>query len=171
MKKMAETHKDWHDKLPYALWAYRTSIRTSTGATPYSLVYGMEAVLPVEVEISSLRILCEAELEEAEWVEDRCIQPNLIDEHRLQVMHNAHCYQKRMARAFLKKVRPRSFQPGDLVLRAIHLPNGRGKFRPNWHGPFVIKQIFSGSVITLEDMDQVEQSEPVNLCYLKKYYQ
>ncbi|PKI45792.1 hypothetical protein CRG98_033799 [Punica granatum] len=45
---------------------YRTSIRTSTGATPYSLVYGMEAVLPIEVEIPSMRVLAESELEEAE---------------------------------------------------------------------------------------------------------
>ena len=66
IKKMAETHKDWHDKLLYALWTYRTSVRTSTGATPYSLVYGMEAVLPVEVEIPSLWILRETEMEEAE---------------------------------------------------------------------------------------------------------
>ena len=73
LKKMAETHKDWHDKLPYVLWAYRTSVRTSTRATPYSLVYGMEAMLPVEVEIPLLRILQEAELEEAEWVEDHCV--------------------------------------------------------------------------------------------------
>ena len=116
VKKMAETHRDWHDKLPYALWAYRTSVRTSTGATPYSLAYGMEAVLPVEVDIPSLRILREAELEEAEWVKDRYAQLNLIDEHRLQAMHNACYYQKWMARAYLKNVRPRSFQPGDLVL-------------------------------------------------------
>ena len=82
MKKMAETHRDWHDKLLYALWAYRTSVRTSTGATPYLLAYGMEAVLLVEVEIPSLRILREAKLEEAKWVEDRCAQLNLIDERR-----------------------------------------------------------------------------------------
>ena len=52
--KMTETYKDWHEKLPFALFAYRTSVRTSTGATPFSLVYGMEAVLPIEVEIPSL---------------------------------------------------------------------------------------------------------------------
>ena len=73
LKKMAETHMDWHDKLPYALWTYRTSVRTSTGATPYSLVYGMEVVLSVEVESPSLRILREADLAEAEWMEDHCI--------------------------------------------------------------------------------------------------
>ncbi|PKI07635.1 hypothetical protein CRG98_049587, partial [Punica granatum] len=48
IEKMMVNYKDWHEMLPYALLAYRTSIRTSIGATPYSLVYGMEAVLPIE---------------------------------------------------------------------------------------------------------------------------
>nr|XP_023898016.1 uncharacterized protein K02A2.6-like [Quercus suber] len=46
--KMTDTYKDWHEYLPFALCAYRTSVHTSTGATPYSLVYGMEVILPVE---------------------------------------------------------------------------------------------------------------------------
>ena len=48
--KMIETSRDWSEKFPFALWAYRTSFHTSTGATPYSLVYGMKAVLPVEIK-------------------------------------------------------------------------------------------------------------------------
>ena len=64
--KMTEIYRDWHEKLPFALLAYRTSVRTSIGATPFSLVYGMEAVLPIEVEIPSLRILTEIRLDEAE---------------------------------------------------------------------------------------------------------
>ncbi|KAL6321930.1 hypothetical protein AAG906_035834 [Vitis piasezkii] len=44
LRKMVETSRDWSEKLHFALWAYRTSFRTSTGATPYSLVYGMEVV-------------------------------------------------------------------------------------------------------------------------------
>ncbi|KAA3460712.1 receptor-like protein 12 [Gossypium australe] len=52
--KITETYKDWHEKLPFALYAYRTSIKTSTGATPFLLVYGMEAIFPIEVEIPSL---------------------------------------------------------------------------------------------------------------------
>ena len=69
--KMTDTYKDWNNKLPFALYAYRTIVRTSTGATPFSLVYKMEAVLLIEVEISSLRVLMEAKLEEAEWVQAR----------------------------------------------------------------------------------------------------
>jgi len=53
IQKMTISYKDWHDMLPFALFGYRTSVRTSTGATPYSLVYGTEAVLPFEVEIPS----------------------------------------------------------------------------------------------------------------------
>ncbi|RDX85144.1 hypothetical protein CR513_33701, partial [Mucuna pruriens] len=48
IQKMVMTYKDWHEMLPYALHGYRTSIRTSMGATPNSLVYGMETVLPIE---------------------------------------------------------------------------------------------------------------------------
>jgi hypothetical protein len=53
---MMVTYKDLHEWLPYALYAYRIVVRTSTGATPYSLVYGMEAMMPLEVEIPSLRV-------------------------------------------------------------------------------------------------------------------
>ena len=67
--KATETYKDWHEKLPFVLHACRTEVCTSTGATPYSLVYGMEAVLPIEVEIPSLRVLRDIKLEEAEWVQ------------------------------------------------------------------------------------------------------
>ena len=63
--KMTDTYKDWHEYLPFALCTYRTSVHTSTGAAPYSLVYGMEAVLPAEVEILSLRILSQIKLSEA----------------------------------------------------------------------------------------------------------
>ena len=63
---MVVTYKDWHEMLPFTLHTYRTSICTSTGETPFSLVYGMEAVLPVEFELPSLRMIMETKLSEAE---------------------------------------------------------------------------------------------------------
>ena len=65
--RMIETSWDWSEKLPFALWAYQNSFRTSIGATPYSLVYGMEAVLLVEIEMDSLRIALEQHILEADW--------------------------------------------------------------------------------------------------------
>ena len=71
VKKMVVTYKDLHEMLPFALHGYRTSARTSTGAAPFSLVYGMEVILPVEVHIPSLRIMKEAYLGEDEWIQTR----------------------------------------------------------------------------------------------------
>ena len=68
IRKMIERHRDWHEKLPYALMAYRTAIRISNRVTPYFLMYGMEVVLPAEIEILSLRILMEAQLKEVKWI-------------------------------------------------------------------------------------------------------
>ncbi|XP_031392416.1 uncharacterized protein LOC116204461 [Punica granatum] len=150
IEKMTVNYKDWHEMLPFALLAYRTSIRTSTGATPYSLVYGTEAVLPIEMEIPSLRILAEAKLEEAKWIKQRYEQLNLIDEKRLATLCHGQCYQQRMARAFNAKVHHREFKPGDLVMRKVlHIaPDSRGKFAYKYDGPFVVTEVFSrGAVI------------------------
>ena len=49
LQKMTVTYRDWHDMLPFSLHGYHTSANTSTGETPFSLVYSMKVVLPVEV--------------------------------------------------------------------------------------------------------------------------
>ena len=123
------TYKDWHEMLPFALHGYRTSSRTSTGATPYSLVYGMEAVLPIEVLIPSLRIMKDASLSEDDWIQTRLDQLNLINDKRFIVVCHGQMYQKRMIKAFNKKVRRQVYQVGDLVIKRIILPQSdhRGK--------------------------------------------
>ena len=64
---MTDTYKDWHKFLPFALCALSHFCSYSTSASQYSLVYGMEAILPAEVEIPSLRILSQIKLLEVEW--------------------------------------------------------------------------------------------------------
>ena len=71
LAKTVVTYKDWAKKLSFALWGYRISIRAPTGATPYSLVYGSEAMLLIEVEIQSLRVLVQAKVIEEDWVKAR----------------------------------------------------------------------------------------------------
>ncbi|XP_075076671.1 uncharacterized protein LOC142163298 [Nicotiana tabacum] len=83
---MIDNYRHWHEKLPFALLGYRTTVRTSTGATPYLLVYGTEAVLPAEVEIPSLRVIQEAKLSNTGWVKNRYEQLMLIDEKRMNVI-------------------------------------------------------------------------------------
>ena len=93
---MVKAYKDWHDMLPFSLHGYRALVRTYTWATPYSLVYGMEAILPIEVEIPSLRVIMEVDLNEAEWVQSRYDQLNLIEEKRLTTVCHGQLYQRRL---------------------------------------------------------------------------
>ena len=125
------------------LWAYCTSFRTSTGATLYSLVYGMEAVLPVEIEMGSLRVALEQQIFKAEWAQSCYDQLSLLDERRLRAADHVQAYQRKMTRAFRKRVKPRKFQKGDLVLKVLRglIGDPRGKFRSTWSGIYVIRDL------------------------------
>jgi transposase InsO family protein len=70
-KVVSQNKKQWHEKLLNNVWAYRTTTRTSTGMTPYSLVYGGEVVLPLEVQIASLRVVIHEKLIDDEAVKLR----------------------------------------------------------------------------------------------------
>lgn len=133
LQKTADSYTDWHEKLPLALWGYRTSIRPSTGATPYSLVYGMEAVLPVELEVPSLRVAMESQITEVDWIRNSCDELALPDERRLRVLYHVQGYQRRVARAFNKHVKDRGLKKEDVVLKEIIAPvfDPRGKFKPS----------------------------------------
>ncbi|KAG9446524.1 hypothetical protein H6P81_012652 [Aristolochia fimbriata] len=116
--------KSWDEKLGEALWAYRTSFRTLTQSTPYSLVYGTEAVLPLEVQLPSLRVVVREGLTTEECAQLRLAELESLDEQRLEAQQHLECYQSRMTQAFNKKVRLRSFQTAD----ALHQQN-RGQIR------------------------------------------
>ncbi|XP_065617412.1 uncharacterized protein LOC136062366 [Quercus suber] len=134
LRKSTKNYKDWNLQLPYALWGYRTSIQSSTGATHYSLVYGMEAVLPIEIGICSLRTVLESEIPGVDWLQSRYDQFCMMDEKRLKALYHIQGYQTRLRKAFDKKVRTRDLKLGDLVLNEIRTPiqETKWKFKQNW---------------------------------------
>jgi len=172
LRKMVEGSRQWHEKLPFALLGYRTTVRTSVGATPYLLVYGTEAVIPAEVEIPSLRIIAEAKIDDDELVKTRLEQLNLIDEKRLAVVYHGQLYQRRIARAYNKKVRPRKFEVGQHVLKRIlpHQVEAKGKFAPNWQGPFIVTRVLSNGALCLTDIEGKCIDMAINSDAVKRYY-
>ena len=142
-----------------------------SGATPYSLVYGMEAILPIEMGVRSLRIVLESEIFEADWLQSRYDQLCMLDEKRHKALYHIQGYQRRLRKAFDKKVRTRDLKLGDLVLKEIQAPvqDPYGKFKQNWASPYIINQIYSGGAIRLMDLDANPFIEPTNMDQLKKY--
>ncbi|KAL5579243.1 hypothetical protein UlMin_011685 [Ulmus minor] len=55
-KKLEKSKGAWVDELPLVLWAYRTSFRAATGETPFSLAYGVEAIIPIEINLPTFRV-------------------------------------------------------------------------------------------------------------------
>ena len=132
----------------------------------------MEAVLPVEIEIGSLRVALEHQISETEWAQSRYDQLNLLDERRLRVTDHIQAYQRKMTRAFGKRVKPRKFKKGDLVLKVLKglINDPRGKFRSNWSGPYVIRDLTQEGAAWLTDLDGNQFMEPLNMDQLKKFY-
>ncbi|XP_070032029.1 uncharacterized protein [Nicotiana tomentosiformis] len=140
LRKITDNHRQWQEKLSFTSLGYQTTMRTSTGETPYLLVYGTEGVIPVEVEIPSLRAIQEAKLDNAEWIRVKQEQLMLIDEKRMDAVCHGQLYQNRMANAFNNRVKLRQFIPGQLVLKkpSPHQEEAKGKFAPNCQGPYVV---------------------------------
>lgn len=81
-------------------------------------------------------------------------------------------YQRSLKKAFDKKVRPRLFEEGDLVLWKI-LPihkDPHRKWTPNYKGPYIVKIVFTGETLILTTMDGAELPRHVNSNAVKKYY-
>ena len=96
-------------------------------------MYGCEAVLPIETEIKSLRVVMKTRTLESEWTRKRYDHLVSLDEKTMDALFHTQIYQRRIARAFNKKVKPEKIKVGDMVLkqsRAIVF-DPRGKFRPN----------------------------------------
>ena len=79
----------------------------------------MEVVLPIEMGVCSLRIVLESEIPVAEWLQSRYDQLCILDEKKLKALYHIQGYQKRLRKAFDKKVRTRDLKLGDLVLKEI----------------------------------------------------
>ncbi|XP_020081405.1 uncharacterized protein LOC109705053 [Ananas comosus] len=173
-KIIGKNQKEWHMRIIEALWAYRTTYRTPTQATPYSLVFGVEAVLPLEVELPSLRIAVQHELTNEENALLRLDELDALDEVRLTAQQNLELYQAQMASAYNKLTRYRTISVGELVLvlrRPIIINKHTGKkFDPNWEGPYVVEKAYEGGAYQLIDAKGERPMPPINGRFLKKYY-
>ena len=129
-------------------------------------------MLPVEIEMISLRVALEQQISKAEWAQSRYDQLSLLDERRLRAVDHIQVYQRKMTHAFKKRVKPRKFQKGDLVLKVLRglINDPRGKFRPSWSGSYVIRDLTREGASWLTDLDGNQFTEPVNVDQLKKFY-
>jgi hypothetical protein len=116
-----------------ALWAYRTSVKIVTGFTLFQLVYGVEAIFPIECEIRSLKISVQL-LPKTSTLEVRLLELKQLDETRRDAATVDEAHKRRVKLQYDKFVCPRIFSEGDLVLVYDQANDalGAGKFVAMW---------------------------------------
>ncbi|XP_070041213.1 uncharacterized protein [Nicotiana tomentosiformis] len=172
-KVISKSKLYWNDHMEEALWAYRTTHRTPTQVILYSLVYGIEVVLPLVRQMPSLRLDIQEGITDEENARLRLIEFESLDEKRLEAQQTLEYYQARWSHTFNKRVRPRSFQVGDQVL-AIRRPiitshKSIRKFTSKWDGPYIMQEAYSYRAYKLIDAEGMRIG-PINGKLLKKYY-
>eukprot|EP00253_Pinus_taeda_P009299 PITA_09299 len=148
-----------------------TSVRNATGFTPFQLVYGLEAVLPIQCEISSLKLAIDL-LPNTSEEEAHFFELIHLDETRRDATLANKANKKRVNKQYDKNVKPRVYSEGDLVLLYDHESDkiGAGKFKPLWMSPYIVKHVLTKDAYELVDYDGIPLSKPKNGLYLKCYY-
>ena len=160
----------WPEELPNVLWAYKKTARTPTGETPFRLTYGTEAVILIEVGVTSTRRAAFSE----EGNDDKLrINLDCLDEVRENTSSRMEKYRQKMAEYYNRRVKLRRLEIGDLVLRKVSIatkdPN-QGKLGPIWEGPYRVVHYSRRGSYHLETLDGQKIPRPWNIENLKKYY-
>ncbi|KAH9288286.1 hypothetical protein KI387_032403, partial [Taxus chinensis] len=97
------------------LYVHRNSIRTSIGATPYSQAYDTEAIMPLEVDLPSLRISLWDYLDkDKDYRVTRLVELELLDEKQIRALNHIKVYQNRVSRGYNKSIIHHEFDVVDL---------------------------------------------------------
>ena len=158
------------EELPHILWTYQTTPRRSTRETPFSITYGVEAVIPLETGFPMLRTSTFTSDGNDELLKKSL---DLIEEQRKNAIVQLAYYQHKLKQGYDTNVKVRPLAPGNLVLRKVLRTTKNptwGKLGPNWEGPYRITMVVGIGAYYLEDLDKKTVLHPWKVNNLKRYY-
>jgi hypothetical protein len=159
--------KNWHKELPSVLWALRTNINKATRDTPFSVVYGAEAVLPPEIYLKLVRV---AHFNPEDQTKTREVDANLLEERHNTALSNVHKYQAALKRYYNKNVVQRELHIGDLLLKKDYHTKDKHKFSTPWEGPFIVVDVMAPGAYVLAEVDSCMLPNTWKADQLRKYY-
>jgi hypothetical protein len=136
------------------LWAYRTSVKTATGFSPFQLIYRLEAVLPIECQISSLKLAVQI-FPDTSPLEERLLYIDYLDEQCQDAALANEAHKQKVKCHYDHSIHPRIFSKGNLVMvyDQDKDPLGAGKFKPMWFIPFIMKEVLKKGAYHLVDSE------------------
>jgi hypothetical protein len=101
--------------LSEVLWAYRTSKSLSINTTHFSLVYGHDAVLPIEITVQSLRVAKQNQLSHIDYERAMMAEMDDLDEVQVSALNSIILRKQKVIKSYNRRIRPKNFAIGDLV--------------------------------------------------------
>ena len=138
----------WVEELPAVLWILRTTPNRSTWLTPFFLTYGSEAVLPSDLDYGTPRVKAFDPATAAEAQRDAM---EVLEEARLITLLRSARYQQTLRRYHERRIRERTLQVGDLVLRRVMTTKNKHKLSPPCEGPYNIAEVIRPGTYKLKD--------------------
>jgi len=158
----------WPEELVEVLWAYMCTPQSATNESPFSLVYGTNAMIPVEIGEPFLR---QELYDPVQNHQNMSTHLDLLSELREKAQIHNLAAKQRAARKYNTNLCPRSFTKGDLVWRMASSARKKdGKFCANWDGPYRIREDAGGGAYKLEQLSSEEIPNTWNVSHLKFYF-
>nr|GEW06975.1 reverse transcriptase domain-containing protein [Tanacetum cinerariifolium] len=141
------------EEVSHVLWAHRTMIKSSNGETPFSLTYGVEAVIPTEIDMPTLRT---TKVDMVKNNEALGINLDLLEEKREQAVIQEARNKAKMKGYYNARVRSTNFCPGDFVYRSNEASHAEdeGKLGPKWEGPYEVTEALGKGAYRLRDCNR-----------------
>ena len=122
-------------------------------------------MLPIEIEHNSPRVVEYDEEASQKALED---DVDAIDEARDVVLSRVSAYQQNLKNYHSRRLRPRSFEVGDLVLRLKQ--DGHEKLESPWLGPYIVTEVIPGGAYRLKDKKTgKDEGNPWNVAQLRRF--
>jgi transposase InsO family protein len=129
----------WVEELPSVVWSLRTTPNSSTGYTPFFLLFRVEAVLPTDVRYCAPRVVAYIKEDAEKALADA---QDLLDEARDVALARSAVYQQSLRNYHSRWVRGWSFEPGNLMLYLKQ--TSTSKLEPPWEGPYLVHEVIPG---------------------------
>ena len=166
LAKVTEKENEWDKYIESVLFAYRTNKHNTTKKTPFFMIYGREAILPIDDINEGKEIL------EEESLLKRIYEIINLKEDRSEVLDIIEKSQEKQKKIHDEKIIEDKFEIGDKVLLKDTAKEKQwsGKLSQKWKGPYYIHQIIGKGAYKLRDMDGKVLKATRNIKHLKKYF-
>jgi hypothetical protein len=136
------------------------------GYTPFFLLFGAEVMLPMDVRYSAPRVAAYVEEDLDKALADA---QDLLDEARDVALVRSAVYQQSLCNYHSRRVRGRSFEPGNLVLRLKQ--TSTSKLEPPWKGPYLVHEVIPRGAYHLRNLKTGKDVDNTwNAAQLRRFY-